>query len=281
MKIARCLPLAFLLLASGTSALLIAGPSRAGQETDAGTTTPQPVETPGEWRALFNGVDLAGWTPKITHHPLGENFADTFRVEDGLLKVGYEGYDGFEGQFGHLFWKESLSHYRLRIEYRFVGQQISGGPGWALRNSGVMLHCQDPKTMGLDQDFPVSIEAQMLGGDGEHERPTANLCTPGTNVVMEGELITRHCTNSTSLTYHGEQWVTMEIEVHGGDVIRHRMEGRVVLAYREPQLDPEDPDAKALIGADGELALNGGFLSIQSESHPLEIRKIELLDLDE
>src|SRR5687768_10533213 len=170
---------------------------------------------PGKWRQLFNGKDLDGWTPKITGHALNENFGKTFRVEDGVLKVSYDQYRDFGNQFGHLFFKEPFSNYRLRVEYRFVGEQVAGGPDWAFRNSGVMIHCQKPETMARDQKFPVSIEVQLLGGKGSGERPTANLCTPGTHVVMDGQLLKRHCTNSKSKTYHGDQWVTAELEVRG------------------------------------------------------------------
>jgi len=162
------------------------------------------------WIPLFNGKNLDGWRVKIRGYEVGDNYADTFRVEDGLLRVVYDDYEEFDGKFGHLFFETPFSHYRLRVEYRFVGQQTPGGPGWAFRNSGVMLHGQSPESMTVDQEFPVSIEAQMLGGDGEHERSTGNLCTPGTHVEMDGELVTRHCTNSSSATYHGDGWVTME-----------------------------------------------------------------------
>lgn len=250
-------------------------------EVDVQEETATEEDAGPQWVQLFNGVDLEGWTPKITHHELGENFADTFRVEDGVMKIGYEGYGEFGGQYGHIFWKDSLSNYRLRVEYRFLGDQAQGGAGWAFRNSGVMLHCQDPASMTLDQEFPASIEAQMLGGGGEGERATGNLCTPGTNVVMNEELVTRHCTNSTSLTYHGDQWVTLELEVRGNEVIRHWMDGKVVLEYNQPQLDPNDSDAKALIEAGAPLMLEGGYISLQSESHPLEFRKVELLLLED
>jgi hypothetical protein len=233
------------------------------------------------WIALFNGRDLAGWTPKFTGHALGVNLHDTFRVEDGVLKVAYDRWGGFGGEFGHLYYEQPLSDYRLRIEYRFVGEQVPGGPGWAIRNSGVMLHGQDPRTLALDQEFPCSIEAQMLGGDGDpaHARSTANLCTPGTNVEQNGELVTRHCTNSSSATYHGDGWVVMELEVRGNEVIRHLMDGSVVLEYQRPQLDPNDAHAAALLAAGNELQLSDGYVSIQAESHPLEVRRIEVLPL--
>lgn len=236
----------------------------------------------GEWVSLFNGKDLTGWTPKIRYYELGDNNGDTFRVRDGLLQVRYDGggYEKFGEKFGHLFYKDSFSNYRFRVEYRFVGEQCAEGPGWATRNSGVMVHGQDPKTMAKDQDFPVSIEVQLLGGNEKDKRTTSNLCTPGTNVVMNGELKLQHCINSTSKTYHGEQWVTAEIEVHNNEVIRHLLDGEVVLEYNKPQLDERDESAKKLI-KDGNLMLTGGTISLQSESHPIDFRKVEIMVLEE
>lgn len=233
------------------------------------------------WIQLFNGKDLTGWTPKIRGYPAGENFGRTFRVEGGVLKVAYDQYDEFRERFGHLFFDEPFSHYLLRIEYRFVGEQVKGGPGWAVRNSGVMVHGESPKEMEQDQDFPASIEVQFLGGLGSGERPTANLCTPGTNVVMDDKLVTRHCTNSKSKTYHGDQWVTVEVEVRGGEVIRHRVEGQEVLSYQKPQLDDREAHAKKLAEKQGGLILKKGTISLQSESHPIEFRKVELKKLSE
>jgi hypothetical protein len=234
--------------------------------------------TPG-WQPLFNGKDLTGWTPKIRGYPLGENFGNTFRVEAGLLKVAYDRYDRFDQRFGHLAWKQPLSRYRLRIEYRFVGQQAPGGPAWALRNSGVMLHGQPPATMGRDQNFPVSLEVQFLGGLGQGPRTTANICTPGTHVVMGGQLITKHCTNSRSRTHDGDGWVTVEIEVDGGRSIKHLVDGQVVLEYGQPQLDDKDADARALLHKRGDKQLREGHIYLQAESHPVEFRRVEMMPL--
>ena len=234
------------------------------------------------WIALFNGKDLDGWTPKIKGYAAGENYGETFRVEDGVLKVSYDKYTKFDNKFGHLFYKTPFSNYRLRIEYRFVGKQCPGGPGWAFKNSGVMIHGQTPESMKKDQDFPVSIEVQFLGGNGRDRRPTANVCTPGTNMVMGGKLITQHCTDSTSKTIHGDEWVTVEVEAHGNGVIKHMVDGRTVLEYEKAQLDPRDPDGRRLIEAHkGEKMLEGGTISLQSESHPIEFRKVEILPLPE
>jgi len=233
-----------------------------------------------KWISLFNGKDLNDWTVKISKHELNDNFANTFRVENGVMKVSYDGYKTFDEQYGHIFYKKPFSAYMLRVEYRFTGDQIDGGPGWAYRNSGAMLHCQDPKTMLKDQDYPISIEGQMLGGDGTNERSTGNLCTPGTNVEIDGKLYTPHCINSSSKTYHGDQWVRAEFLVLGDSVIHHIIEGDTVLTYQKPQIgggnvSNYDPNVKQ----DGK-ALKSGYISLQSESHPVEFRKVELLDLE-
>jgi len=233
-----------------------------------------------EWIHLFNGKNLDGWTPKIKGFDLGENFANTFRVENGAICARYNGYTNFNDSFGHLFYKEPFSNYVIRVEYRFVGDQMAGGAGWALRNSGIMIHCQPPQTMARSQDFPVSIEVQLLGGDGKNPRSTCNLCSPGTHVVYEGKLWTPHCTNSKSQTYHGNQWVTAEVEAHGNGKIIHRVNGEQVLEYEKPQLDPNDGDAKKLI-KDGNVMIYGGYISLQSESHPVEFRKVEIRKLAE
>jgi hypothetical protein len=252
--------------------------------TFLGLTTACPAQQSsesGDWISLFNGKDLEGWTPKIRYHELGDNYKNTFRVEDGVLKVGYDGYDQFNETFGHLFYKDTFSNYRIRLEYRFVGDQCKGGPGWALRNSGIMVHGEDPKEMTKDQDFPASIEVQLLGGDGKNPRTTGNLCTPGTNVVMNGKLQTQHCFNSTSKTFHGDQWVTAEVEVHGSKVIRHWINGEKVFEYQEPQLDDRDAHSRELSKKNDGKLLTRGTISLQSESHPVEFRKIELMVLPE
>jgi len=231
-----------------------------------------------EWIQLFNGSNLDGWTPKIRGYDAGVNFGNTFRVENGVLKVSYDQYDDFANRFGHLFYKDNFGYYRLAVEYRFVGQQAKNGPGWALRNSGMMIHGQTPQSMGKDQDFPVSIEVQLLGGDGVKARTTVNLCTPGTNVVRNGALFTPHCINSTSQTYHGEQWVRAEVEIHGSGLVKHIVEGQTVLEYEMPQVGGGNVSAGGSMPKDGDL-LSEGTISLQSESHPIEFRKVQLLPL--
>jgi hypothetical protein len=239
-----------------------------------------PEQDREEWVRLFDGRSLDGWVPKITGHAVGENFANTFRVENGVLKVSYDGYGGTFGlRFGHLFYKTPFSHYRLVVEYRFVGEQAKDGPEWAFKNSGVMIHGQPVETMLKDQDFPISIEVQLLGGRASGERSTANLCTPGTNVVMKGKLVTEHCVTSTSPTFRGEEWVRVEIEAHGSGVIVHRVNGQEVLRYEQPQFGGGNvANFEPSVKRDGQL-IEGGSISLQSESHPVEFRKVLILNL--
>lgn len=233
----------------------------------------------GKWIQLFNGKDLKDWDIKIASHDLNDNFGNTFRVEDGLLKIRYDQYSNFNEQYGHIFYKRPFSAYLLVLEYRFVGEQVPGGPGWAIRNNGAMLHCQPAASMLKDQDFPISLEMQLLGGNGKDPRTTANLCTPGTNVVMNGKLITDHCISSTSKTYAGEQWVRAEALVLGDSIIRHIAGGDTVLTYTKPQIgggsvSHYDPAIKK----DGQL-LKEGYIALQGESAPTDFRKVEVFDL--
>jgi len=232
------------------------------------------------WMPLFDGETLDGWTPKITGHAPGENARNTFRVEDGLLTVGYDQYDRFDGDFGHLVSDTTFSHYVVAAEYRFVGEQAPGGPDWATQNSGIMVHAQSAQTMTRDQDFPISIEVQLLGAAGQAERPTANLCTPGTHVVMDGELRTQHCINAQSATYPGNEWVRVEVRVLGDSLIQHRVNGNLVLAYTQPQVGGgmvANPDST--VKQDGTM-LTEGHIALQSESHPIQFRTIEVLNLE-
>ncbi|MGB1656265.1 MAG: 3-keto-disaccharide hydrolase [Longimicrobiales bacterium] len=229
------------------------------------------------WIELFNGRDLAGWTPKIRGEALGEDRRRTFRVEDGLLTVSYDAYDeteGFSDTFGHLFFEEPLESYELLVEYRFVGRQFEGGPGWARSNSGVMFHAQVPGTMGVDQDFPISLEAQFLGGEAGEVRPTANLCTPGTHVEIEGDLVTAHCVNAEAPTVPDSTWVTVTIVAHADGSVRHLVDGDTVIAYEGPVVGGGEVSEWTDGAPQPGLTLRGGYIALQSESHPIQFRRV-------
>jgi hypothetical protein len=235
-----------------------------------------------KWIPLFNGKDLAGWTIKIAKRPLGENFANTFRVEDGILKVSYDGYEKFDQQYGHLFTNVAYSHYILRMEYRFTGKMMADAPNYVNLNSGVMLHAQSPQSMRFDQGFPASLEMQFLADEGKGQRQTGNLCTPGTHVEMDGKLVTQHIVKSSAPTFPAEEWVRAEVEVRGNDEIIHRVNGVEVLRYQRPQLDPTNNNAPAtdLIDAGGNVMLHYGHIALQAEGQPVWFRKIELKSLE-
>lgn len=226
------------------------------------------------WIPLFNGKDLDGWVIKIKGSPLGENYKNTFRVEDSIMKVSYSEYDTFRFEFGHIYYKEPFSSYKLRVEYRFTGEQCPGGPSWGYRNSGIMFHCQDPATIQVDQDWPVSVEVQFLGSTAERETSTMNVCTPHTHIVMGDSLITEHCTSSSSEFYYGDKWVTAELVVYGDSIIHHIVNGDTVLTYSRPQVGGELPAGFPL--AQG-TPLKEGYIALQSESHPVEFRKVEIM----
>jgi 3-keto-disaccharide hydrolase len=239
------------------------------------------------WVSLFNGKNLDGWTIKIAGHPLGENFADTFRVEDGMIKASYDKYQKFSDQFGHLYSNIPYSHYILRLEYRFAGTVMADAPEWCNSNSGVMIHAQSPLSLFLEQQFPVSLECQFLANVGSGPRQTASVCTPGTNIEIDGKLITQHIVRSTAPVFPLEEWVKIEVEVHGGKQIVYRVNGKEALGYQRPQLDPQETDpqrlqaVRQLQAAGAEMYLESGHIALQAEGHPVWFRNIELLPLKE
>jgi len=244
------------------------------------TQNTEQVPPEKEWISLFNGQDLSNWTPKFVGYEAGYNYKNTFRVDSGILKVSYSEYDSFNYEFGHLFTDQSFENYRLRAEYRFTSNPLPNAPEWAFRNNGFMLHSQSAQSMLVGQNFPVSLEAQPLGGRAEGERPTMNLCTPGTNVVMGDSLHTIHCVSSSSETYRGDQWVAVEMIVYGDSVIHHLVEGDTVITYFSPTIGGDYLDdvdtALFVLGT----RLQKGHIAIQAESHDTEFRKIELLKLE-
>jgi Domain of Unknown Function (DUF1080) len=228
-----------------------------------------------DWQALFNGRNLDGWVVKLAHHDLGDNHADTFRVDNGVIRVMYDKHDQFGARFGHLFYKQKFSHYVLSLEYRFFGEQMEGGPDYARLNSGVMLHSQAPETILKHQDWPVSVEAQFLAGG----RTTMNVCTPGTEIFMHGAMVRAHCTNSTSRRFADDEWVKVEVEVLGSSRVRHLIAGATVLEYERPTIGGGvatgfDPAVKK----DGTV-LGDGYIGLQAESQPVEFRNVRLLNL--
>jgi len=245
-----------------------------------------------DWISLFNGKDLTGWDIKIAGYALNDNYKNTFVAEDGMLRVKYDGYDRFDGRYGHIYYKQPYSYYRLRFEYRFLGEQLPGGDSWNVRNSGVMLHSQSAASLDKDQTFPVSLEMQFLGGLGSGKRATGNLCSPGTIADINGELDMAHCINSTSETYEGDQWVKGEAIVYGDSIIYHIIEADTVLTYTNTRIGGDfvgknntfemahfTPASAAAWRKLDNTPLKTGYIAFQSESHAIDFRSIELLPL--
>jgi hypothetical protein len=263
-------------------ALVVAAACASGGAGNSAVRTSVSSAPHSDWIQLFNGRDLSGWDIKFAKHELNDNFNNTFRVEDGMLKVRYDKWTGFNGEFGHIFYKQPFSYYLVAAEYRFVGGQVPGAGAslaWANRNNGIMIHGQTAESMGLNQDFPISLEVQLLGGLGRGPRSTANLCTPGTNVYFGDSLITRHCTNSTSKTYDGDQWVRVEALVLGDSIIKHIANGDTVMTYRRPEMGGGSANnTKAGVLQSGKV-LTEGTISLQAETAEIDFRRVEVLNL--
>lgn len=244
------------------------------KETQA---TNQKQSRVNQWQSIFNGKDLSGWNPKFANAEYGDNFKNTFAVKDGKLVVLYDEYTEFDNRFGHLYYQNPHSHYRLKVEYRFVGEQVAGGPNWAFANNGVMIHSEDPAQMKLHESFPASVEMQFLAGkakDGATDRNTGNMCSTGSHIVLAGKLDPTHCINSSSPFIDFDQWVTAEIEVLGNERVTHFINGEKVFEYTNPQLDPNE--AAHLIARNGTEQLSQGYIAVQAESHPTEFRRIDI-----
>lgn len=243
---------------------------------------PKPhVDAPaGNWIRLFNGKDLADWTVKISGHDVGDNYRNTFRVDKGVLKVSYDQYDQFADRFGSLFYNKPFSHYWLRAEYRFVGKGAPGAPSWTYKNSGIQLHSQAPQSMGLRQQFPVSVEFDLVGGWSLGSRPTGDVCHYGTQVLVSGAPLKTLCSRLSDVTIRDDQWVTVLAEVDGGKRVRQIVNGDLIVEYTDLTLDDSNADAQRLMAAGAPRALGSGYISIQSNGFPIEFRRIELLPLD-
>lgn len=230
-----------------------------------------------EWINLFDGKDLNDWVVKIHHHDAGVNFGNTFRAEEGIIKVRYDQYDDFNDQFAHLYYKTPFSRFHLKLEYRFTGELQKGAPEYTLLNSGVMFHSQDPQTMPKEQNWPISVEMQFLAGLGDGKpRPTGNMCSPGTDIMYQGKLYPGHCLSSSSKTYDRDAWVRAELVVWGDSLITHIIEGDTVLQYSKPTMG-----GGVVNGYDSTLwkpgkPLISGYIALQSEGQPIDFRNIQL-----
>ena len=250
----------------------------------------KPKSQPESWEPLFNNRDLSGWDIKIKDFPLNDNYKNNFRVADSMIRVVYSDYEKFDSHFGHLYTKAPYSYYKLRMQYRFTGDHLADAPSWADRNSGVMLHSQSAASMGLNQDFPVSLEFQFLCGNGKDTVSTGNVCTPGTVIDVNGKRYTGHIQKSNSKTYLKDEWVSVIAEVYGDSLVRHIVNGDTVLTYTNAQIGEgliasdfgwkrgNVPDSMYWISR-ANTPLKEGYIALQAESQPVDFRRIEILNL--
>lgn len=237
----------------------------------------QSYKTPKKWVSLFNGKNLQGWAPKIAGSPLGENYGNTFRVDSGVLQVRYDQYGNFNNKFGALYYNKKFSNYRLKVEYRFVGDTVAGAPSWGYRDGGIQYHCQAPASMDVNQSFPVCLEYNLHGGNSREDRPTGEICANGMFVEIGGKRNTSYCTVPTiQRTFHGDQWVTAEIEVRNGTII-HYVNGEKILEFSNPHFDSAHAVGKTFI-VNGNDVVKDGYISLQSNSSPMDFRKIEIME---
>ncbi|MEO6528670.1 MAG: DUF1080 domain-containing protein [Gemmatimonadaceae bacterium] len=281
--VARLVPALSLVVAAACASSGTGG-SAMSQATPAAPRASIASAPKSDWIQMLNGKDLSNWDIKFAKHELGDNYNNTFRVEDGMLKVRYDKWTAWNGEFGHIFYKQPFSYYLVAAEYRFNGVQVTGAGAplaWAIRNNGIMAHGQSAESMALNQDFPISLEVQLLGGMGDGKaRSTGNLCTPGTNVHFGDSLITRHCINSTSKTYDGDQWVRVEFLALGDSIMKHIANGDTVMTYRKPEMGGGSANnTKPGVFVAGK-PITGGSISLQAETAEIDFRKVEVLNLE-
>ncbi len=236
--------------------------------------------TENEWISLFNGKDLSGWTPKFYHHEVGENYADTFRVQDSSIVVAYDNYDSFDETYGHLFYDEAFASFHLKFKYRFTDEWMEDAPSYTYRNSGVMFHSQAPETILKEQDWPLSVEYQMLAeAEPGKSRPTGNMCSPGTDVYYQGEKSNDHCINSSSPTFRWDTWVDADLIVYQDSLIIHKVNGKEVLRYTDTQIGGAVANGyNPKLKVDGQ-ALKSGYIGLQAEGQGVIFKDIKLKKL--
>ncbi|MCU4675448.1 DUF1080 domain-containing protein [Catenovulum sp. 2E275] len=233
--------------------------------------------TNADWIELFNGKNLDNWTVKINHHKTGENYADTFRVEDKTLAVRYDQYTDFNQRFGHIFYNQPFDNFHLKFDYKFSGEFLKSAPSYAKRNSGVMFYSQSPDSIQQQQNWPISVEMQLLAElTPGQARPTGNMCSPGTDIIYQDKIYPGHCLNSNSKTYPMDQWVSAELIVNHGKITQI-INGEIVLEYASPFATKDD----LIQGEDPAIwqqmtVLTSGYIGFQSEGQPVEFKNIKI-----
>lgn len=224
------------------------------------------------WVKIFNGQDLTGWSPLIHKSAYKQDPYNTFRADpvNHVIKVTYEDYpNGFEDRCGLLYYDKLLTNYRVRVTYRFLEPQAPGPVSWGKNNTGLMIFGIDPAKVTGDPEFPPLIEIQLLGANSTGGNTTPNMCVPGGMTMKKS---TAECGNNHTgvAPPPAAEWVTVEAEVHvKGDtkVFQYPNKTTPVITMSGPVYQGKD--------------VVNGYLSLQSESQPLEYKDIELMELPE
>jgi hypothetical protein len=235
---------------------------------------------PDGWVNLFNGKDLTGWIPLIHKSKVGENYMDTFRADsvNKVIRVSYDKYPNqdFSDRCGLLYYDKRLTNYRVRVTYRFSEPQAKNPVGWGRNNSGLMIFGIDPRTVTGDPEFPPLIEIQLLGdpsspsvgGGGTGSGTTSpNECEPG---GMKMATHTADCGNNYTKKPPNPagQWTTVEAEVH----VTGQTKVFQLPDTTKPVFTMSGPSYKG-------QPVTGGYISLQTESQPVEFKDILLKEL--
>jgi hypothetical protein len=198
---------------------------------------------------LFNGTDLAGWTPDVPARDADPNGPPSFIVRDGkLVSLGKPE--------GHLLTVGRYRDYRLEVEYRFAGK-----PG----NCGVLIHASTPRA--LYKMFPKSIEVQLMSGNAgdfwviQEDIRVENMETRrprrGTEKWGGAEGDARRVLNLTDASEKplGE-WNNLVVEARG----------RAITVWVNGDLVNNGVDA----------SVDQGRIALQAEGAEVEFRKVEI-----
>lgn len=102
--------------------------------------------------ALFNGRDLAGFTPWLKDTKAADP-RRVFRVTDGVLHVSGDG-------FGYLATEKAFRDYRVKLDFKW-GTRTDGGK--YVRNSGLLLNAVGPDG-GAGGTWMSCVEVQLAQG---------------------------------------------------------------------------------------------------------------------
>ena len=97
---------------SCAAACVLALPARAGEE----------------WKSLFNGTDLSGWTVTIDKLPEGQDPDKLVQVRDGAIHMYADTDPDTKVPFGVITHRDTFSRFHLALEYRQDLAALGGVP---------------------------------------------------------------------------------------------------------------------------------------------------------